>query len=164
MLFLGGLQSEIKDNSNLVIAIKSIYALYRYTILSNDCLNNHLIQIMILIIHNMWNEKNSCICCEDVCVYVTTYIVFLGKLIVMSYNVLCDKYATRQMYGYCPNWALSWNYRKGHIMNEILHYRADIICLQVMFCLLCFINCNTLNSLINKLYYFEFFDYQIAIF
>lgn len=30
----------------------------------------------------------------------------------MCYNVLCDKYATRQMYGYCPSWALSWDYRK----------------------------------------------------
>lgn len=31
---------------------------------------------------------------------------------VMCYNVLCDKYATRQMYGYCPGWALAWEYRK----------------------------------------------------
>lgn len=31
---------------------------------------------------------------------------------VMCYNVLCDKYATRQMYGYCPSWALTWEYRK----------------------------------------------------
>lgn len=31
---------------------------------------------------------------------------------VMCYNVLCDKYATRQMYGYCPSWALGWEYRK----------------------------------------------------
>lgn len=30
----------------------------------------------------------------------------------MCYNVLCDKYATRQMYGYCPGWALMWDYRK----------------------------------------------------
>ena len=30
----------------------------------------------------------------------------------MCYNVLCDKYATRQMYGYCPSWALNWEYRK----------------------------------------------------
>lgn len=30
----------------------------------------------------------------------------------MCYNVLCDKYATRQMYGYCPSWALNWDYRK----------------------------------------------------
>lgn len=30
----------------------------------------------------------------------------------MCYNVLCDKYATRQMYGYCPSWALAWEYRK----------------------------------------------------
>lgn len=49
---------------------------------------------------------------------------------VMCYNVLCDKYATRQMYGYCPNWALSWDYRRKAILDEIRHYNADIITLQ----------------------------------
>ncbi|KAF4522157.1 hypothetical protein B566_EDAN010417 [Ephemera danica] len=49
---------------------------------------------------------------------------------VMCYNVLCDKYATRQMYGYCPSWALQWDYRKKGIINEIRHYGADIISLQ----------------------------------
>uniref|UniRef100_UPI00358E4A94 CCR4-NOT transcription complex subunit 6-like-B isoform X5 n=1 Tax=Myxine glutinosa TaxID=7769 RepID=UPI00358E4A94 len=51
---------------------------------------------------------------------------------VMSYNVLCDKYATRQLYGYCPSWALSWEYRKKGIMQEILHCSADIISLQAL--------------------------------
>ncbi|XP_014774950.1 uncharacterized protein LOC106872455 [Octopus bimaculoides] len=49
---------------------------------------------------------------------------------VMCYNVLCDKYCTRQLYGYCPTWALNWEYRKKGIMDEIKHYRADIISLQ----------------------------------
>jgi len=49
---------------------------------------------------------------------------------VMCYNVLCDRYATRQMYGYCPNWALNWEYRRKGIMDEIRHYAADIITLQ----------------------------------
>lgn len=49
----------------------------------------------------------------------------------MCYNVLCDKYATRQLYGYCPSWALSWEYRKKGIMEEITHCDADIISLQV---------------------------------
>ncbi len=49
----------------------------------------------------------------------------------MSYNVLCDKYATKQIYGYCPTWALSWEYRRKGIMDEIIHGSADIICLQV---------------------------------
>ncbi|XP_077285729.1 CCR4-NOT transcription complex subunit 6-like twin [Arctopsyche grandis] len=49
---------------------------------------------------------------------------------VMCYNVLCDKYATRQMYGYCPSWALNWEYRKKAILDEIRHYAADIISLQ----------------------------------
>lgn len=52
---------------------------------------------------------------------------------MMCYNVLCDKYATRQMYGYCPSWALSWEYRKKGILDEIRHYSADIISLQVNF-------------------------------
>ncbi|XP_077539917.1 CCR4-NOT transcription complex subunit 6-like twin isoform X3 [Haemaphysalis longicornis] len=49
---------------------------------------------------------------------------------VMCYNVLCDKYATRQVYGYCPTWALNWEYRRKGIMDEIRHYSADIISLQ----------------------------------
>ena len=52
---------------------------------------------------------------------------------VMSYNVLCDKYATRQMYGYCPTWALSWEYRRGILLKEIIDSSADIIALQVCF-------------------------------
>jgi len=50
---------------------------------------------------------------------------------VMCYNVLCDKYATRQLYGYCPSWALNWQHRRRHIFEEIHHYGADIISLQV---------------------------------
>ncbi|KAK2156697.1 hypothetical protein LSH36_207g05036 [Paralvinella palmiformis] len=49
---------------------------------------------------------------------------------VMCYNVLCDKYATRQLYGYCPSWALNWEYRKKIIIEEIRQYSADIISLQ----------------------------------
>ncbi|XP_006777835.2 PREDICTED: CCR4-NOT transcription complex subunit 6-like [Myotis davidii] len=48
----------------------------------------------------------------------------------MCYNVLCDKYATRQLYGYCPSWALNWDYRKKAIIQEILSCNADIISLQ----------------------------------
>lgn len=50
----------------------------------------------------------------------------------MSYNVLCDKYATRQLYGYCPQWALDWDYRKTTILKEILQFNADILSLQVI--------------------------------
>lgn len=50
---------------------------------------------------------------------------------VLSYNVLCEKYATGQMYGYTPSWALAWDYRKELILQEVLNYSADILCLQV---------------------------------
>ncbi|KAG9508539.1 CCR4-NOT transcription complex subunit 6 [Fragariocoptes setiger] len=49
---------------------------------------------------------------------------------VMCYNVLCDKYATRQLYGYCPSWALNWEYRRHSIMEELKANSADIIALQ----------------------------------
>jgi len=49
---------------------------------------------------------------------------------VECYNVLCDKYATRQQYGYCPSWALSWEYRKKYILSDIKKNSADILCLQ----------------------------------
>ncbi|XP_070362667.1 CCR4-NOT transcription complex subunit 6-like [Equus asinus] len=49
---------------------------------------------------------------------------------VMCYNVLCDKYATRQLYSYCPSWVLNWDYRKKAIIQEILSCNADIISLK----------------------------------
>ena len=49
----------------------------------------------------------------------------------MNYNILCDKYATRHLYGYCPSWALAWDYRRKHILDELRLYSADIIALQV---------------------------------
>lgn len=66
----------------------------------------------------------------NIYIYVSSIAFFAGIFTVMCYNVLCDKYATRQMYGYCPSWALDWEYRKKGILDEIRHYAADIISLQ----------------------------------
>lgn len=49
---------------------------------------------------------------------------------VMSYNILSDQYTTRQRHGFCPKWALKWEYRRDCILNEIKSYSADIISLQ----------------------------------
>ncbi|GMN45328.1 hypothetical protein TIFTF001_014513 [Ficus carica] len=49
---------------------------------------------------------------------------------VLSYNVLADVCATRERYSYCPTWALVWEYRRQKLVNEIIEYDADIICLQ----------------------------------
>ncbi|KAM6501851.1 glucose-repressible alcohol dehydrogenase transcriptional effector [Amanita muscaria] len=49
---------------------------------------------------------------------------------VLCYNILCERYATEKMYGYTPSWALSWDYRKNLILNEIMSYDADFLCLQ----------------------------------
>ncbi|KAK9075827.1 hypothetical protein SSX86_004156 [Deinandra increscens subsp. villosa] len=53
-----------------------------------------------------------------------------GTFTVLSYNVLCDTYATSDLYGYCPSWALSWPYRRQNLLREIVGYLADIVCLQ----------------------------------
>ncbi|CAK7347136.1 unnamed protein product [Dovyalis caffra] len=49
---------------------------------------------------------------------------------VLSYNILSDIYASRDMYSYCPTWALAWEYRRKNLLQEIDGYGADILCLQ----------------------------------
>ncbi|GAV59258.1 Exo_endo_phos domain-containing protein [Cephalotus follicularis] len=49
---------------------------------------------------------------------------------VLSYNILSDLYASRDMHGHCPTWALAWEYRRQNLLREIMEYNADIICLQ----------------------------------
>lgn len=51
-------------------------------------------------------------------------------LSIVSYNILCDRYATASLYGYTPSSALSWDYRKTLVLREILEHDADILCLQ----------------------------------
>ncbi|KAI4371956.1 hypothetical protein MLD38_010245 [Melastoma candidum] len=53
-----------------------------------------------------------------------------GNFTVLSYNILADRYASDELYGYCPSWALSWPYRRQNLLREIVTYRADIVCLQ----------------------------------
>ena len=43
----------------------------------------------------------------------------LERVKVFSWNILCDRYATSQVYGYTPSGALAWDYRKDLIMEEI---------------------------------------------
>lgn len=49
---------------------------------------------------------------------------------LMSYNTLCQHYATAKMYRFTPSWALDWNYRRAALQQEILGYKTDIICMQ----------------------------------
>lgn len=52
------------------------------------------------------------------------------KFSVLTYNTLCDRYATTNQYGYAPALALSWDYRKELILQEVRAQNADIVCLQ----------------------------------
>ncbi|XWS23884.1 hypothetical protein CRYUN_Cryun28dG0053800 [Craigia yunnanensis] len=49
---------------------------------------------------------------------------------VLSYNILADLYTCGGKYGHCPKWALAWEYRKQNLLQEIIEYDADILCLQ----------------------------------
>ncbi|KAJ2904435.1 endonuclease/Exonuclease/phosphatase [Zalerion maritima] len=49
---------------------------------------------------------------------------------VLSWNVLCDKFATTNQYGYTPSHALDWVYRRDQILSEIEMREADILTLQ----------------------------------
>ncbi|KAL1958202.1 hypothetical protein VTO42DRAFT_5058 [Malbranchea cinnamomea] len=52
------------------------------------------------------------------------------KFTALTYNTLCDRYATSQQYGYTPSRALNWDYRRDLLLNEIRGHDADIVCLQ----------------------------------
>ena len=49
---------------------------------------------------------------------------------VMSFNILNDRMATRNQYGYTPEGALSWDHRRSLILEELEARDADVICLQ----------------------------------
>jgi CCR4-NOT transcription complex subunit 6 len=49
---------------------------------------------------------------------------------IMSYNILSEIYATRQMYPHLDSWALAWPYRRMLLIKEIMEMHADVICLQ----------------------------------
>ncbi|KAE9961928.1 hypothetical protein BLS_001116 [Venturia inaequalis] len=52
------------------------------------------------------------------------------KFSVLSFNILCDKAATQNQFGYAPTSALEWDTRKDMILGEIRGRGADIVCLQ----------------------------------
>lgn len=48
----------------------------------------------------------------------------------LTYNILCDRYATPSYYGWVPERVLGWAYRKTLLIDEMREMNADIICLQ----------------------------------
>jgi CCR4-NOT transcription complex subunit 6 len=54
----------------------------------------------------------------------------LERFKIYSFNILSDQACTPRLYGYSPSAALSWEYRKEQILQEIQTQDADIVCLQ----------------------------------
>lgn len=52
------------------------------------------------------------------------------RFTALTYNILCEKYATATQYGYVPERVLSWEFRRELILNEVREHDADIVCLQ----------------------------------
>lgn len=49
---------------------------------------------------------------------------------LMTYNTLCQHYATTKLYKYTPSWALDWNFRRNALKEEIIRLNTDVVCLQ----------------------------------
>lgn len=49
---------------------------------------------------------------------------------VVTYNILCERYATKSKYGYVPTRFLKWESRRQLILDELTALDADILCLQ----------------------------------
>lgn len=49
---------------------------------------------------------------------------------VVSYNVLCDRMVSKEMFPSSPDLALDWFYRRELILRQLLEFDADIIALQ----------------------------------
>uniref|UniRef100_A0A803N0N4 poly(A)-specific ribonuclease n=1 Tax=Chenopodium quinoa TaxID=63459 RepID=A0A803N0N4_CHEQI len=54
----------------------------------------------------------------------------VGSFKVLTYNILSDIYVYVDKYPYCPEWALTWEYRRKNLLCELINYNADILCLQ----------------------------------
>ncbi|KAJ2554266.1 RNA exonuclease ngl2 [Coemansia sp. RSA 1933] len=54
------------------------------------------------------------------------------SLTIMSYNILCQTLIKRTRYPYASKGSLKWKTRKNTLLNELEHWRADIVCLQEM--------------------------------
>lgn len=65
------------------------------------------------------------------------------RFTIFTYNTLCDNYATPQQYPYTPSRALSWEYRRDLLLNEIRNGDADIVALQE-------VNFQTYNSFFRE--------------
>jgi CCR4-NOT transcription complex subunit 6 len=52
------------------------------------------------------------------------------SLIVVCYNILCDRHVRPQWFSHTSPSALSWDYRRKHILKELIDSNADVLCLQ----------------------------------
>ena len=57
----------------------------------------------------------------------------VGHFMVMSYNVLAPFYGTEEKFHLTDPQHLDWDYRRRKILDEIIFYSPDFVCLQVIF-------------------------------
>lgn len=54
----------------------------------------------------------------------------INTVTIATYNILCPTYASSHAFSYVPSWALQWDTRKMSILQDLLLYNADILCIQ----------------------------------
>ncbi|KAK5071104.1 Glucose-repressible alcohol dehydrogenase transcriptional effector [Lithohypha guttulata] len=48
----------------------------------------------------------------------------------VTYNILCERYASKQKYGYVAERSLNWHTRRQLVLDELAGLDADVVCLQ----------------------------------
>uniref|UniRef100_A0A803N0N3 Endonuclease/exonuclease/phosphatase domain-containing protein n=1 Tax=Chenopodium quinoa TaxID=63459 RepID=A0A803N0N3_CHEQI len=61
---------------------------------------------------------------------LTEKVSKVGNFTVLTYNILSHVCVNMDKYFYCPEWALTWEYRRKNLLHELIQYDADILCLQ----------------------------------
>lgn len=61
---------------------------------------------------------------------ISTQTTSGARFRVISYNILAELYATKQMYPYSDSWSLSWPYRRAMIQQELDEAQGDVVCMQ----------------------------------
>jgi len=52
------------------------------------------------------------------------------KVSVMTFNILAQTYCVKKYYWYCPDYGLTWEYRKEKLLDIFAKKNPDILCLQ----------------------------------
>ncbi|XP_070776757.1 protein angel homolog 1 [Enoplosus armatus] len=80
----------------------------------------------------VWEEMDECATAADPALIPLPFTKASMDFTVMSYNILAEDLleANQELYTHCPLEVLDWSYRCSLLLEEILKWAPDILCLQ----------------------------------